>query len=223
MAKEILIIENEGLIAGLLSRTLVRKGYNIAVLEHSEALKRVRKRKASLVLLEAPTAASEAARTCQALRDLTTAPIIVLVEPSIELDPVEGVECLRKPLDFRQVLATVEDALRRQRKRTKRKPRVLRCGDLSLDLQTRRLTKGEHCHHLTPKEFLLLQMFMSHPGQVLTHKAIMKEVWSTDYLDDLRTLHVHISWLRKKIEDNSKQPALLRTLRGVGYRFEGKP
>jgi DNA-binding response OmpR family regulator len=222
MAKEILIIENEGLIAGLLSKTLRRKGYEITVLEHKEALKRMRKRKASLVLLEAATATTEAAKTCRALRDWTTAPIIVLGDPSIELDDVEGIDCLTKPLDFRQVLAVVEDALGRERKRTKRKPRVLRCGDLTLDLRARRLTNGERRYRLTPKEFLLLRMFMSNPGQVLSHKAIMKEVWNTDYLDDLRTLYVHVSWLRSKIEDNSKQPLLLRTVRGVGYRFEGK-
>jgi len=223
MAKEILIIENEGLVAGLLSKTLLRKGYEITVLEHREALKRVRKRKANLVLLEAATATTEAAKTCRALRDLTSAPIIVLGDSPIDLDDVEGIECLTKPLDFRQVLSVVEDALRRQRKRTKRKPRVLRCGELTLDLPTRRLTNGEQRYRLTPKEFLLLQMFMSNPGQVLSHKAIMREVWSTDYLDDLRTLYVHVSWLRSKIEDEPKQPVLLRTVRGVGYRFEGKP
>jgi DNA-binding response OmpR family regulator len=223
MAKEILIIENEGLIAGLLSKTLLRKGYDITILEHKEALKRMRKRKASLVLLEAATATTEAAKTCRVLRDLTTAPIIVLADPSVELDDVEGIDCLTKPLDFRQVLAVVEDALGRQRKRTKRKPRVLRCGDLTLDLRARRLSNGERRYRLTPKEFLLLQMFMSNPGKVLSHKVIMKKVWNTDYLDDLRTLYVHVSWLRKKIEDNSKQPLLLRTVRGVGYRFEGKP
>jgi two-component system response regulator RegX3 len=223
MAKEILIIENEGLIAGLLSKTLLRKGYDITILEHKEALKRMRKRKASLVLLEAATATTEAAKTCRVLRDLTTAPIIVLADPSVELDDVEGIDCLTKPLDFRQVLAVVEDALGRQRKRTKRKPRVLRCGALTLDLRARRLSNGERRYRLTPKEFLLLQMFMSNPGKVLSHKVIMKKVWNTDYLDDLRTLYVHVSWLRKKIEDNSKQPLLLRTVRGVGYRFEGKP
>jgi DNA-binding response OmpR family regulator len=62
-------------------------------------------------------------------------------------------------------------------------------------------------------------MLMAHPGKVLTHEAIMKKVWETDYTEDLRTLHVHVSWLRKKIEDDPKQPVRLRTVRGVGYRF----
>ena len=61
---------------------------------------------------------------------------------------------------------------------------------------------------------------MSNGGEVITRKRLMKEVWDTDYLGDTRTLDVHICWLRKKIEDSPSKPALLRTLRGVGYRFE---
>jgi DNA-binding response OmpR family regulator len=222
MAKDILIVENEGLIAGFLSKTLSQKGYGITVLEPREALSRVRRRRASLVLLEAPASQKEAVRMCRSIRDTTTAPIIALVEPSMDLDEVDGVDFISKPLDFRELLVVVENALSHDRKRAKRKPRILRCGDLTLDLRTRRLTRGEQRYHLTPKEFALLRMFMSNPGQVLSHKAIMKEVWNTAYLDDLRTLYVHVSWLRKKIEDNPKQPAVLRAVRGVGYRFQGK-
>jgi two-component system alkaline phosphatase synthesis response regulator PhoP len=101
--------------------------------------------------------------------------------------------------------------------------RFLRCGNLSLDLRTQCLTKGQQRYRLTPKEFLLLKMFMSKPGQVLSHKAIMKEVWYTDYLGDTRTLYVHVNWIRKKIEDMPGSPVSLRTVRGVGYRFEVKP
>ncbi len=222
MAKDILIIENEGLIAGFLSRSLSQKGYGITVLEPKEVLSRVRRRRTSLVILEAPGSQAEAVRMCRSVRDMATAPIIALVEPPVDLEELDGVECLAKPLDFRELLVVVEYALSHDRKRTKRKPRVLRSGDLSLDLRTQRLTRGEHRYHLTPKEFALLRMFMSSPGQVLSHRAIMKEVWDTAYLDDLRTLYVHVSWLRKKIEDDPKQPAVLRAVRGVGYRFEGK-
>jgi two-component system response regulator RegX3 len=223
LAKKILIIENEGLIAGLLSRALQQKGFTITTLEPSDALGRVRKRGTSLVLWEAPSTVPDAVATCKSLRDLTTAPIVALVDSPIEFENVDGVECVVKPLNFRDLLATVESTLKLQTSRTKRRPRVLRCGDLALDLRTHRLTKGKEQHHLTPKEYSLLAMFMRNQGQVLTHKAIMKKVWKTDYTKDLRTLHVHVSWLRKKIEDTPKQPMLLRTVRGVGYRFEGKP
>jgi DNA-binding response OmpR family regulator len=223
MAKEILIIENEGLVAGMLSKSLKRKGYEPTPLDTKAALKHLRQHKPSLVILEAPAAAAQTFDVCRSLRELCTTPIIVLLDPPADVEEMEGVEYLTKPLDFRTVLAVVEDALNRQRRRIKRRPRVLRCGDLKLDLQTQRLTNGGQMYRLTPKEFLLLQMFMSSPGQVLSYKVIMKEVWKTDYLDDLRTLQVHISWLRKKIQNALDQPAYLRTVRGVGYRFEPRP
>lgn len=222
MAKEILIVEDEGFIASLLSKSLSRKGYDIAVLDR-QALSRARKPRASLVILEAPSAVVEAWETCRFLRETTAAPIIALTEHPAELDSMEGVECLTKPVDFRQLLAAVEKALTPLRRGKKRPVRFLRCGNLSLDLRTQCLTKGDQRYRLTPKEFLLLKMFMSKPGQVLTHKAIMKEVWYTDYLGDRRTLYVHVNWIRQKIEDAPGNPVSLRTVRGVGYRFEVAP
>ena len=222
MAKEILIIEDEGFIAGLLSRSLSQKGYEIAVLQRKDAAGRLRRHKPSLVLLEAPPTEDDTNAACRSLRDRTAAPIIVLTDSTAELDELDGVEYLTKPLDFRTLLGAVEGALKHRRMRKARKLRELRRGDLSLDLQTHCLTKGDHRYHLTPKEFFLLKMFMTSPGRVLTHKAIMHEVWDTDYLGDTRTLYVHVSWLRRKIEDAPRSPTYLRTVRGVGYRFTVK-
>ena len=221
MAKEILIIENEGLITRLLGKSLLRKGYDISVLEHNEALKRARRHRASLVLLEAPPGGAEASETCRFLRDATSAPIIALTESPPELEEIEGLKCLTKPVVFRELLKAVENALN-QRGPPRRQVQVLRCGTLALDLKTHALTKGKKRYRLTPKEFLLLQIFMRHPGRVLSHKKLMKQVWNTDYLDDRRTLYVHVSWLRGKIEEQPNKPVYLRTVRGVGYRFEAK-
>ncbi len=223
MTKEILIIEDDGFITGLLGRNLAQKGYSLSILESNHAMTLARKHKASLVLLEAPANPNGLSEICQHMRDVMTAPIIVLADPATYLDELEGVECLTKPVDFRVLLAAVENALKRQRPAKARTVRVLRRADLTLDLQTRLLSRGDQRHRLTPKEFLLLKLFMSTPGQVLTHKTILKEVWNTEYDGDIRTLHVHISWLRKKIEDSPRQPRRLRTVRGVGYRFETKP
>lgn len=222
MTKEILIIEDEGFITGLLGRNLAQKGYSLAILESDQAMTLARKHKAGLVLLEAPANPGKTLEICQHVRDALSAPIIVLTEPATYLDELEGVECLTKPVDFRALLAAVENALKRQRPAKARAVRVLRRGDLALDLQTRLLARGDQHYRLTPKEFLLLKLFMSRPGQVLTHKVILKEVWNTEYDGDIRTLHVHISWLRGKIEDSPREPTRLRTVRGVGYRFEIK-
>ena len=92
-------------------------------------------------------------------------------------------------------------------------------ADLTLDLSRREIEGCNGNNKLTPKECELLALFMSYPGRVLSRKLLMKEVWETDFLDDTRTLEVHICWLRKKIEEDPRNPRRLRTVRGVGYRF----
>jgi len=96
---------------------------------------------------------------------------------------------------------------------------VFRVADLTLDLTRKEIRGCNGNNKLTPKECELLALFMSYPGRVLSRKLLMKEVWETDFLDDTRTLEVHICWLRKKIEEDPSKPQRLRTIRGVGYRF----
>jgi len=100
------------------------------------------------------------------------------------------------------------------------KPSGPLCVDgLTLDPKKRQVTTRADSQKLTPKECHLLEVFMRNPGKVLTRKFLMKEVWETDYLGDTRTLDVHISWLRRKIEEDPYHPQYLRTVHGVGYRF----
>jgi DNA-binding response OmpR family regulator len=97
----------------------------------------------------------------------------------------------------------------------------LECADLVLDLSTRHLTKGDgRPQRLTPKECRLLATFIRNRGQVLSREFLMQEVWETEYYGDMRTLEVHVSWLRAKIEDDRSNPRYLHTVRGVGYWFE---
>nr|MBC7246054.1 response regulator transcription factor [Chloroflexota bacterium] len=223
MAKEILIIEDEDFIGGLLSRSLSQWGYEVTIAKCTEALKEAREHHASLVLLEVPTASVKALETCQLIRSITAAPIIALVESPTQFDEIQGIQYLSKPIDFQQLLVAVESALKTKPRPREQRIRTLRQGDLELDLQTRCLTKGDRRYHLTPKECLLLKLFMSNPGRVLRHRIILKKVWNTDYDGDIATLQVHVSWLRKKIEDEPGKHTRLRTVRGVGYRFEAKP
>ena len=99
------------------------------------------------------------------------------------------------------------------------KNRFIRFTDLIIDCYEQRVLRQQERHSLTPKEFKLLHLFISHPDEVLSRKKIMQSVWETDYMGDTRTLDVHIRWLREKIEANPSQPKRLITVRGVGYRF----
>jgi len=97
--------------------------------------------------------------------------------------------------------------------------RFLRVGDVTLDGFKRQVKRNDRVVYLTPKEFKLLRLLMEHAGEVLNRRTIMKEVWETDFLDDTRTLDVHIRWIRKKLEDDPSHPRYIITVRGVGYRF----
>jgi DNA-binding response OmpR family regulator len=105
----------------------------------------------------------------------------------------------------------------------KQKDRFIRLPDLTIDCQQRQLLHHKKRYHLTPKGFKLLHLLIDHQNQDLSRKAIMKNVWETDYMGDTRTLDVHIRWLREKIEDNPSRPRRLLTVRGVGYRFITHP
>jgi DNA-binding response OmpR family regulator len=90
---------------------------------------------------------------------------------------------------------------------------------VTLDVGHNQVTGPTGAYHLTPLECRLLQIFMLHPGQVISRSRLMKEVWETDYLDDIRTLHVHICWLRGKVEDDPSHPRRIITHRGLGYEL----
>ncbi|MGC8827885.1 MAG: winged helix-turn-helix domain-containing protein, partial [Anaerolineae bacterium] len=97
---------------------------------------------------------------------------------------------------------------------------LIRCAGLVLNPRTRQVAVGRgRIEGLTKMEARLLEVFMRHPNKVLKRAFLMKEVWETDYIGDTRTLDVHVHWLRQKIEDDPSRPRLLRTIRGIGYRF----
>lgn len=97
---------------------------------------------------------------------------------------------------------------------------VLRQGNIVLDLHQRTVTRGRMRQRLTPRQSQLLEVFMRNPNRVLTRTFLMKEVWKTDFVDDTRTLEVHIHWLRKAIEEDPAHPTCLTTVRRIGYRFD---
>jgi len=137
-----------------------------------------------------------------------------LTESSDEIGlPHEPEACLVRPLSIDQI-ATVISQLTQYPT-----ARILAAGDLRLHLDTHKVHSHGTIHHLSPKQFSLLQTFLRHPARVLTRRFLMREVWDTDFVLDTRTLDVHIHWIRRKIEPDPSNPRYLRTVRGVGYFF----
>jgi DNA-binding response OmpR family regulator len=98
--------------------------------------------------------------------------------------------------------------------------KILKVGDLQLDLEHHQFRCGEREARLTPRLACLLEMLMRNPNEVITRENLFRKIWETDFIEDTRTLDVHISWLRKAIEEDPRKPKYLKTLRGVGYRLD---
>jgi len=97
---------------------------------------------------------------------------------------------------------------------------LLHTGPVRLDLERRRVRCQGREATLTPRLAELLRIFMEHPGEALERERLFRDIWHTEYTVDMRTLDVHISWLRHAIEENPRQPRFLKTIRGIGYRFD---
>jgi DNA-binding response OmpR family regulator len=165
-------------------------------------------------------------QVCQALRQHSTVPLLMLTALGEEIDRILGLELgaddyLTKPFSTRELLARLRALLRRVQlnRAGSGAPDALQAGALRLDLVTRRAYKGNEELTLRYKEFELLSFLMSRPGKAVTRAELFDKVWGTDWLGDTRTLDVHIRWLREKIEDNPGEPRYIQTVRGVGYRF----
>jgi DNA-binding response OmpR family regulator len=163
---------------------------------------------------------------CRALRQDSTVPILMLTALGDEVDRILGLELgaddyLTKPFSTRELIARLKALLRRveldRRQQTAGDQIVV--GNLRLELNTHRAFKDGEELMLRQKEYDLLSLLLSRPGEVITRAEFFDQVWGTDWLGDTRTLDVHIRWLREKIEQDPGQPRLIQTVRGVGYRF----
>jgi DNA-binding response OmpR family regulator len=126
---------------------------------------------------------------------------------------IQSEERLIRPFTQRKLRDTLTRAL------DSMTPHIMRVGEVELDLVTREVCSPQGKSHLTPKQCHLLSIFMQRPNQVISRQDLMRQIWDTDFLGDTRTLDVHIRWLREKIEQNPTRPALLVTVRKVGYRL----
>lgn len=180
------------------------------------ALQLIRAEPPAVVLVELDQKSTSRLRFCDVVRyRLPTAPILAVAqtvpENSFNFDAV-----LALPLISTQVVHTI------QRFSTKHTEYLLQLGPIALNMATRTVVTPNGRYTMTPKQCALLKLLMSEHGEVVERRKIMESVWETNYLEDTRTLDVHIRWLRERIEQNPSKPVYLQTVRGVGYRFDIK-
>ena len=201
-------------------RLLSAEGHQVVTCDQSSsATEWLKQNRPELILL---TWCDCGAQLCRQWRAETAAPIIVLTTASAglqhELIMESGAErYVIEPCAPRELVVHVRNTL----SRAAPLPRLLRAGDLVLDLGAQRAVRNGRLLSLTRKEYQLLTELMSHEGMVLTREMLLERVWGEGHAQHSRTLDVHIGWLRKKIEDEPNQPRRIRTIPRQGYCFEG--
>lgn len=231
MSTRILLVEDETSISDPLAFLLQREGYTVQVVaDGAEAARVFPESKADLVLLDLMLPGLPGTEVCRSIRAVSSVPVIMLTAKDSEIDVVVGLELgaddyVTKPYSTRELLARVRAALRRADAPTRGSAAeeddagVLEELGVRLDAERHTVTvRGEEVA-MPLREFELLELLMRHSGRVLTRGQLIDRVWGSDYYGDTKTLDVHIKRIRSRIELDPKEPKIVTTVRGVGYRF----
>jgi two-component system response regulator RegX3 len=219
----ILVVEDEEAISEPLAEYLERDGFDAEVAGTlAEARSALERQAPDLLLLDVMLPDGDGRELAREIRKTSDVPIIMLTARGEEIDRVLGLELgaddyVVKPFSARELAARIRAIMRRGR--STGRLGTIEVGDLMLDPSARTVTKAGQPIELAAREFDLLHMLMANAGQVVRREDIMDEVWDAHWFGPTKTLDVHISWLRKKLEDDASDPRYISTVRGVGFRF----
>jgi two-component system, OmpR family, response regulator len=222
----VLVVEDEMRTAGLLRRGLSEEGYSVDVaVDGPDAVWRASEFSYDAVVLDVMLPGYDGIEVCRRLRSGGRwAPVLMLTARDDLGARVRGLDSgaddyLAKPFSFDELFARLRALIRRG---VSERPAQLHCGDLRLDPATRQAWRGHAELALSPKEFALLEMFLRHPGQVLTRTRILEHVWDYAYDGVSNVVDQYVGYLRRKI-DRPFGITQLDTVRGVGYRLRSTP
>ena len=227
-SEKILIIEDEENILEAVKYTLTQEGYNVFTsVDGEDGLEKAQEIKPDLVLLDVMLPKMDGFEVCRILRKDLEMPVFMISAKAEEIDRVVGLEIgaddyITKPFSMRELVVRVRNSLRS----AALSPAVddleiLKFGELEIHLTSHMaIVSGEEVS-MKPKEFDLLYLLASNKGRAFTRDQILQRLWDREYIGDVRTVDVHVRWIREKIEVNPSRPEKLVTIRGVGYRFDG--
>lgn len=229
MSATILIVEDEHAVARGIQYALQQEGYTVALAKSGEEGLEIAVGQApDLVILDVRLPGIDGFEVLRRLRAAgAKAPVLMLTARDDEVDKVIGLELgaddyVTKPFGLRELLSRVKALLRRAYGDLADAVggRVIRHEDLVIDLERRRVQRGQRRISLTPTEFEILRHLASRPGRVYTRSELLELLRDYEALDqDEKTINVHVSHLRDKIEDDPSRPVFVQTIRGVGYAF----
>jgi len=222
----VLVVEDEESFSDALSFMLRREGYEVGVAtDGAAALDEFDRHGADLVLLDLMLPGISGTEVCRTLRQRSAVPIIMVTAKDGEVDKVVGLEIgaddyVTKPFSSRELVARIRAVLRRRGEPEEMLPGALEAGPVRIDVDRHVVTVRGQTVPMPLKEFDLLELLVRNAGRVLTRGQIIDRVWGSDYVGDTKTLDVHVKRLRAKIEEDPRNPSLILTVRGLGYKLD---
>ena len=224
--RKILVVDDDHKIVDIVRLYLEKDGYRVLVAyDGLEALELARQKQPDLIVLDLMLPGMDGLDVCRILRTETEVPIIMLTARTTEEDKLVGLELgaddyVTKPFSPRELVARVRTVLRRVGKEAPQGPAELRFADLLIDRRSHEVRVRGELVPLTPTEFKLLEVLAGEPGRAFTRLELLDRVFGYDFEGFERTVDVHVKNLRKKIEQDPTQPTYVKTVYGVGYKFD---
>lgn len=225
----VLLVEDEESFIDALTIGLEREGFDVVSAADGQlAMETFAPDRFDIILLDLMLPKMSGLDVCRAIRNLSDVPIIVVSAKGEEVDAVLMLEIgaddyVTKPYRLRELVARMRAVLRRHETSntpTSASIAVLEVDPVRLEIDTRRcFVRGEEIK-LRKKEFALLTLLLENVGRVMTREVLIDRIWGSDYVGDTKTLDVHIKRLRTLVEESPKEPLIITTIRGVGYRYE---
>ncbi len=229
MAYKVLVVDDEKLIVKGIRFSLEQDDMEVdCAYDGEEALEKARNNSYDIILLDVMLPKLTGFEVCQAIREFSYVPIIMLTAKGDDMDKILGLEYgaddyITKPFNILEVKARIKAIIRRTRQKELPEDHtdVLESGEMTLSREARRVTISGREIDLTTKEFEVLELLMMHPNKVYSRDDLLKSIWGADYPGDARTVDVHVRRLREKIEANPSEPKYVHTKWGMGYFFKG--
>ena len=230
----ILVVDDEKLIVKGIRFSLEQDNMEVdCAYDGEEAINLAKQKEYDVALLDVMLPKFDGYEVCQAIREFSEMPIIMLTAKGNDMDKILGLEYgaddyITKPFNILEVKARIKAIMRRNTKKSRRESRaesnVVTSGDLKLDRDSRRVFIGEKEINLTAKEFDLLELLACNPNKVYSREQLLTYVWGNKAMDsgDVRTVDVHVRRLREKIEPSPSDPKYVHTKWGVGYYFRAQ-
>jgi len=224
----ILAVDDEPGILRLLKLELASQGFRVVTAtDGDEALRIAEEQRPDILLLDIMMPAMTGYEVMRKVREQSAAPVILVTARDSDTDKVRGLELgaddyLVKPFSPDELAARIRAVLRRSSGAQKTE-RLVRAGDVEIDLDRRMVTRGGESVAVTRTEWLLLQHLAANVGKVMMNAELLSKVWGPEYRDDLQYLRVWVSRLRAKLEAEPAEPVIIKTRPGIGYYLDGEP